>query len=110
MGERPLSIEKQLRRAGYSQEELYFYQLNRDLIEKRRAQPTSVRDEMFCPNCGQQLGEANILGIQVARCPDCGGVYLRPADVETLVATRSSHAFLSRLKKLFKPPEEAQLF
>lgn len=106
---------------GYSQEEKYFYELNKELIESRRHKLDAARKQkraneekkahwMKCPKCGSQLKETTQLGICMEQCSDCRGVFMDVAELETLIATKQSHTFLSRLKKFFESNESASIF
>ncbi len=109
-------IKADLTKEGYSQEEKYFYELNKELIEGRRKKLDLVRQQkraseqkalhwMKCPKCGSQLKETSLLGICIEQCGSCRGVFLDAGELETLVDAKQSHRFLDRLKSVFLPKD-----
>lgn len=107
-----------LRKTGYSQEEEYFYKLNRELIEKRReeldsklktrtAQEQKSLHWMKCPKCGNQMEQNQLSGIYVDQCKSCHGIYFDQGEAETLIQSTKPNVFLKLLKKLFVPRDEA---
>ena len=90
-----LGLRDELEKEGYSKEEEYFYNLNRELIEKRRKdldfrrRSQQVLQErashwMKCPKCGHEMKELTYSGICLDQCTGCRGIYLDLGEIETL--------------------------
>lgn len=69
-------------------ENQYIQQKEKEQIEKLRA---AARDEQAreaarnrCPKCGQALQAITFRGVPLDKCPDCGGVWLGPQDLQAL--------------------------
>lgn len=113
------TFKHDLRKEGYSKEEKYFYDLNRELIEERRKQLDARRAErqlkeqrgehwMKCPKCGSKMETEDFCGIKVEQCSSCKGIYLDQDELETMLSARQHRSFVSRLlKRLFSVPREA---
>lgn len=43
-------------------------------------------ESMACPDCAVTLTAETVNGVQVDRCPDCGGVWLDSGEFEVLAA------------------------
>lgn len=102
------SLREELKRDGYSKEEEYFYRINRDLIEKKRSELNSKRNEqesksaqtihwMKCPKCGSQMNKMNISGIYAEQCAQCHGIFFDREEFETLLESRIPKSFLKQL-------------
>jgi hypothetical protein len=96
---------------GLSEEEAYFYNLNKDLIERKRKELNAQRAEqrsrelkaqhwMCCPKCGEQMEEIELLGIMVDRCINCAGIYFDRGELELLLESDEPKCFLGSLKHL----------
>ncbi len=94
---------------GYDKEELYFYELNKKLIESRRAelnenrrqQEHNARQElhwMKCPKCGEDMEEVELTGIKVDRCTYCKGLFFDRGELELLLECQEHPGFWDRLK------------
>ena len=114
------SVKEDLNKDGYSQEEKYFYKLNKELIESRRKQLDLSRKQkraqeekklhwMKCPKCGSQLKETAQLGICMDQCSGCHGIFLDSGELETILATKQSQTFLDRLKAVFQPKDRTPM-
>jgi len=99
-----------LEHAGYSHEDEYFYKLNKELIEKRRAdlakEKAAVHDTekskvhwMKCPKCGHQMNEIVLCGINIDKCSHCQGVYFDQGELDMLIEAKEPSSFLTRLAK-----------
>ncbi|MBN2126249.1 MAG: zf-TFIIB domain-containing protein [Deltaproteobacteria bacterium] len=97
---------------GYTKEEEYFYNLNKELIDKKRRALDGKRKEqrsrelqeqhwMRCPKCGQQMEEEELAGIMVDRCTGCSGMYFDKGELEILLSSKEPKGFLTGLKKWF---------
>ncbi|MBP9707741.1 MAG: zf-TFIIB domain-containing protein [Oligoflexales bacterium] len=95
---------------GYDKEEEYFYKLNKELIEKKRAQLDSSRQKqeqkskafwMVCPKCGGSMQEVDVLGVKLDRCGSCKGTYFDHGEMELLFEAKDSQNFMSFLKGVF---------
>lgn len=108
MTDKMCTIESELRHEGYSKEEEYFYELNRDLIEQRRQrldqERLTARAElqrslhwMKCPKCGDEMKDQRLLGIRFERCSNCLGVFFDDGELETLIRARDQKKFFHSL-------------
>ena len=102
-------MKDDLRKQGYSKEDEYFYQKDRERIAKLREQAEAKRGKvesenkkkeywMRCPKCGSSLKEESYGGvISVDRCPNpkCAGVFFDGGELEILMKAKSS--LLSRI-------------
>lgn len=95
-----------LKRAGYSQEEEYFYNLNKELIEKKRARAESdpageTRPDnwMQCPKCGGPMDEVDLAGIDIDKCQDCKGIFFDHGELDVLLQSKERGGFLGLLKR-----------
>ena len=94
-----MSIRDDLKGSGYSKEDEYFYQKDRELLNALRERSESKRRQMEsnhqkkefwmrCPKCGSALAEENYGGlVDVDRCSnaECGGVYFDGGELEILL-------------------------
>ncbi len=98
--------------AGYSSEEKYFYEKNKELIEKKRKELDEQRNSLIlekekeaywmrCPKCGDAMKEESLIGIMIDRCPKCNGIYFDNGELETLLDSTDRGGFFSSMKKLF---------
>jgi len=99
--------------ASFTDEEEYFYHVNKKLIERKRKELDSKRAEqrerelqaqhwMCCPKCGHRMEEKEMLGIVVDRCSSCSGIYFDKGELELLLESKEQKGFLRGLKQLFK--------
>ncbi len=101
-------------KGGYSKEEEYFYKLNKQLIEQKRAARNKDKDEkkgddsakfacyMKCPKCGADMEEIALSGIMVDKCPACKGIYFDHGELDILLEAKQPAGFLGALKGIFK--------
>lgn len=94
---------------GYSEEEAYFFKLNKELIERKRKELDSikiVKDDknsaywMICPKCGSSLQEVDLMKIKVDKCTGCHGIYFDSGELQILLESKEPKGFLSGIKKL----------
>ncbi len=115
--EERVTLHDEFKKEGYSKEEQYFYKLNRELIEGRRARLDERRATrraenetkahwMRCPKCGSKMQNLDLFQIEMERCRHCHGVYMDQDELETLLETKQPKTFLDRLKRVFEPKEE----
>jgi ribosomal protein L37AE/L43A len=108
MDENTSTFRTDFKRAGYSQEDAYFYRINRELIDRNRKELDLKRSSvqaaqkeknhwMTCPKCGNKMSEKNVLGIQVEQCQACEGVYFDRAELNTLSDAKERHHFFNAL-------------
>ena len=97
-------MKDDLRKQGYSKEDEYFYQKDRELIAKLRAQAKAKRAKlasenmkqeywMRCPKCGSSLHEekyADVVLVDRCSSTDCGGIFFDGGEVEMLMKAKSS--------------------
>ncbi len=71
-----------------AQEEEYFHRKEQEKIEKLRAAEREKEERQFprnrCPKCGQQLEATTFRDVPLDQCPDCGGIWLGPRDLQIL--------------------------
>ncbi len=92
-----------------SQEEAYFYKLNKDLIERKRKEIDSQKASskashahwMKCPKCGNELEEIELSKIKVDKCTQCEGVFFDNGELQILLDSNEPKGFLGLLKDLF---------
>jgi len=91
-----------LREKEKAEEDRYFAQRDRELIDKLKqgkvsAEETSLRQQalMRCPKCGDKLVSLQHHGITVEECPSCQGMWLDRGELET-VAQRENEGWLAR--------------
>ena len=105
--------KEEIKEKGFSKEEEYFYNLNKELIEKKRKELDGKKEKqqhselkekhwMRCPKCGQQMEEMEFAGIMVDRCTSCSGVYFDKGELDILLASKEPKGFLKGLKEWFK--------
>lgn len=107
------TVREELEKDGYSQEEKYFYELNRELIQKQRIEFDPIRKEkdlLKCPKCGSRLETTEVAGVRMDQCTGCKGAFLSSADADALIKAKKSHRLMNGLKKMFKPRDDYQLF
>ena len=99
-------VRSDLKKAGYSQEEEYFFNLNKELIEKNREEASQAKENadrpdnwMKCPKCGGQMEEIDLAGIDIDKCQDCQGVYFDNGELDILLQSKERGGFLGLLKK-----------
>ena len=96
--------EEFLERRRKQQEESYFHEQERKLMEKLRAKGDLERKEkqrqqrkqshwMKCPKCGGDLRETAMGEVKADRCAECGGVFLDAREVEILLAASKGTVF-----------------
>ena len=95
-------IRDDLKSSGYSKEDEYFFQRDKELLEKLREKADARREKleenqkkefwMRCPKCGSTLKEETYDVVQVDRCPQasCGGVYFDGGELEILLRGKPS--------------------
>ena len=74
-------------------EDEYFAKQSAELIKARKQRARQAEDEaqrrthfMKCPKCGADLQTEDYHGVQIDRCPECGGMWLDAGEVEELLA------------------------
>ena len=94
---------------GYSQEEAYFYNVNKELLERKRkeldAKKAAKTDQnspywMTCPKCGNSMLEVDLMKIKVDKCTHCQGIYFDSGELQILLESKEPKGFLSGMKKL----------
>ena len=96
-------MKDDLKKQGYSKEDEYFYQKDRERIAKLRVQAEAKRAQlasenkkeeywMRCPKCGSSLKEEEYAGVVlVDRCSskDCGGIFFDGGELEILMKAKA---------------------
>lgn len=69
-------------------ENQYIYNEEKKKVEQMRE---SAREEIIhaychnrCPKCGAAIAAMTFRGVPLDKCPDCGGVWLGPNDLQIL--------------------------
>ena len=112
MGETTKTLPEQFHKAGYDREEEYFFQMNRELIERNRRELDEQRRElatvslaqaywMKCPKCGGALKEETVLGLKGDGCEKCGGVFFDREEIVQPSETHEPHAFKEAFRRVF---------
>ena len=82
-----------------AEEERYFQEREKALVERLRKQREDVPAapaEPRCPRDGEPLVARELLGVTVEECPTCQGTWLDRGELET-VARREHDSWLGRL-------------
>ena len=108
MDEPPPFIQEESK-ASYSQEDAYFYNIDRELIAQKRKSLDEKRklknnlnilsNWMKCPKCGSILDEISSSGITADRCPQCEGIYFDKGELEIMTETQGFNNFLLAIKE-----------
>jgi uncharacterized C2H2 Zn-finger protein len=100
---------EELRLAERAQEDMYFRQLDEELIAALRQKDAAeieraVRQylHMRCPKCGATLREVPYRSVKVDECPSCGGIWLDKGELEALVGSKAK-GWLHRFFEAFIP-------
>lgn len=91
-------------------EEKYFHEHNKQLVEKLRKKAEEERHElerkhrkeahwMKCPKCGHDLEETEMGPLKVDKCTDCGGIFFDSGELDMLLAAEKEGSILKRLFK-----------
>ncbi len=89
-------------------QEKYFYERDRELVEKLRSKAEAERRElerkhrkethwMKCPKCGHDLEETEMGPLLVDKCKDCGGVFFDAGELDMLLAAEKEGSILRRI-------------
>jgi Zn-finger nucleic acid-binding protein len=69
-------------------ENKYFYDLEKELIEKIKSETREklIRKHCLnrCPKCGDEIEPVVFREVPMDKCPGCGGVWLGPNDLKIL--------------------------
>jgi uncharacterized protein len=58
---------------------------------------------MRCPKDGMELAEIEYAGVKVDKCTHCGGIYLDPGELETLLAKNEQQdGMLGKILNVFR--------
>jgi hypothetical protein len=92
-----------LREKERADEDRYFAERDRALLEKMRAQDDATRETTLqeiargrCPKCGHRLEGVEMETIVVEHCPSCRGLWLDEGELRAL-SHRESESWLARL-------------
>ncbi len=85
-------------------EEEYFAQQDRELLEKQRRQASAAAAEaerrthlMKCPKDGYDLKTVTLHGVQIETCPQCRGIWLDAGELEAIEAHDDRPGLLGRV-------------
>lgn len=90
-----------LRDKERAEEDRYFAQRDKELIEKLKQKQISDQEAvqqlalLRCPKCGTKLNTITHHGVTVEECPSCQGMWLDRGELEVL-AERENEGWLSR--------------
>lgn len=91
-----------LREKEKAEEDRYFAQRDKELLEKMKQQQTEPQEAqlqqqalMRCPKCGVKLNTLKHHDVNVEECPSCQGMWLDRGELETL-AQRENEGWLAR--------------
>jgi hypothetical protein len=87
---------EKLRDKQKGEEDRYFGERNRELVQKLREKKSTAAAAMRCPKDGAALATIERAGVTVEECPQCGGVWFDKGEMET-VAKREKDSWLGRL-------------
>lgn len=98
---------------GYDRESEYFFKLNKELIEKKRAEQAAAKKKapavstkfqcyMKCPKCGEDMKEIELQGIMVDKCGACDGIYFDAGELDILLDAQQPAGFLQGLKSIWR--------
>lgn len=101
------------RRKGSDNEDEYFRQQDRKLIEEHRKNLDAQRAEqeriarqhahwMKCPKCGEDMVEVELEAVMVDQCTACRGIYFDAGEVDLMLKSHQPSQVFQRLGKLFK--------
>jgi hypothetical protein len=95
-------MKDDLKKQGYSKEDEYFHQKDRERIAKLREEAEAQRAKlasehkkedywMRCPKCGSDLKEEKYDAVLVDRCTakECGGIFFDGGELEILMKAKS---------------------
>jgi hypothetical protein len=85
-------------------EDEYFGLLDQELLKKQRELAEAARlaaerrsHLMKCPKDGYDLDSRDFHGVQIERCPQCGGIWLDAGELETIQAHEDRTGLLGRI-------------
>ena len=89
-------------------EEKYFYERDRALIEQLRKKAEVEREEMErkhrreahwmkCPKCGGDMAETDLGPLKVDKCSSCSGIFFDAGELDMLLAAEKEGSLLKRL-------------
>ena len=85
-------------------EDEYFARQNAELLRKQREAADASAQEaerrthyMKCPKDGHDLATADHHGVQIDRCPHCGGIWLDPGELEAIARHDDGEGLLGRI-------------
>src|SRR5262245_35017666 len=95
-------LGSKLKEKEKAEEDHYFAERDRELLEKLRQQRSSVAEtalrqqaRMRCPKCGEKLVSLQHNEVTVEECPSCRGMWLDRGQLEIL-AQRENESWLAR--------------
>jgi hypothetical protein len=71
-----------------AQEDIYFAERNRELIEKLKSQLEKVEKQeakLHCPKCPGLLETYTFQGFVLDRCRECGGIWMDRGELEGII-------------------------
>jgi len=100
-----------LRNEGYDQEDKYYHDRDRELLEKLRAKQADQRKQQHaergdkdfflrCCKCGEKMKELTLDDVVIDQCPACGGIHLDAGELELLLKGSQPKGLLDRLSNL----------
>ncbi|MGE0821507.1 MAG: zf-TFIIB domain-containing protein [Candidatus Binatia bacterium] len=92
-------LSEKLRDKEKAEEDRYFAQRDRELLEKMKQEQGSTATPqglMQCPKCGTKLKTIQHHEVTVEECPSCQGMWLDRGELEIL-AKRENEGWVTRL-------------
>lgn len=100
-------LKETLQKKGKAEEDRFFAERDKAVIERLRKEltPTQVKEirevaHGRCPRCLEPLGQEELVGVTIDRCPEGHGIWLDEGELET-IAGRERDSWLGRL--FFRP-------
>ena len=100
MGDEKDRMGDKLRKKEKAEEDRFFAERDKALVEKLRGEQTATTSQPLCPKDGSRLTTADEHGVTVERCPSCHGMWLDAGEFEK-IAQRERDSWLGRL--FFRP-------
>jgi hypothetical protein len=85
-----------LRDKERGEEEKFFQEREKALLDKLRHRPAADDGRMRCPRDATALASVHLYGVTVDECPSCGGVWMDKRDLEK-IARRDQGSWIGRL-------------
>lgn len=92
-----------------AEEDKYFYQINRELIEERQREEEEAKTLKFptlkCPKCGELMRETMKGELRFEKCRNCTSVWIEWEDFQTLIKPQAHRSFYEIIDEQLQPDE-----